>query len=319
MSNRTAKLVAAIFASILAGANFAAVAENATKTPDSCLAGPKGAQSAGGHWYYRIDRATKRHCWYLGEEKDKTAATAPQDAAASTAEPAAAAAPPTNLVPPQANATVRKSIADAHAELPSPQARPDQGAGVDVQPGNSGAAATAGIQNSPPAAAPDAPAQPSIITSRWPDSAGVSSSNNPQIAAADPPASAPANAKAAPQPAPAASPVALAAADAPLQRQSGSGSTQMLLMVMAAALALAGVTASLVFRFGRAAGAQPGFRDDRRAIWDSVDTNRSSPSMFPNENVPRRRDQIARDPRPPDDPERRLKEMLARLARSAAD
>jgi hypothetical protein len=93
----------------------------------------------------------------------------------------------------------------------------------------------------------------------------------------------------------------------------------MLLMVMAAALALAGITASLVFRFGRAAGAQPGFRDDRRAIWDSVDTDRSSPSMFPNENVPRRRDQIARDPRPPDDPERRLKEMLARLARSAAD
>jgi hypothetical protein len=325
MSNRTAKLVAAIFASILAGANFAAVAENATKTPDSCLAGPKGAPSAGGHWYYRIDRATKRHCWYLGEEKDKTAAAAPQDAAASNAEPAAAAAPPTNLVPPQANATVRKSIADAHAELPSQQARADQGAGVNVQPGNSGVVATAGIQNSQravapdTAVAPDAPTQPSIITSRWPDSAGVSSSNNPQIAAADPPASAPANAKAAPQPAPAASPVALAAADAPLQRQSGSGSTQMLLMVMAAALALAGVTASLVFRFGRAAGAQPGFRDDRRAIWDSVDTDRSSPSMFPNENVPRWRDQIARDPRPPDDPERRLKEMLARLARSAAD
>jgi hypothetical protein len=315
MSNRTAKFVAAIFASILAGANFAAVAENATKPADSCLSGPKGAPSAGSHWYYHIDRATKRHCWYLGEGKDKTAAAAPpQDAAASPAEPAAAAAPPTNLVPPQANATVRKSIADAHAELPSPQARPDQGAGVNVQPGNSGAAATAAIQNSQPAVAPDAPPEPSIITSRWPDSAGVSSSNNPQIAAADPPASAPANAKAAPQPAPAASPVALAAADAPLQRQSGS--TQMLLMVMAAALALAGVTASLVFRFGRAAGAQPGFRDDRRAIWDSVDTDRSSPSMFPNENVPRWRDQIARDPRPPDDPERRLKEMLARLARS---
>jgi hypothetical protein len=323
MSNRTAKFVAAIFASILAGANFAAVAENASKPADNCLSGPKGGVPAGSHWYYRIDRATQRHCWYLGEEKDKTAAAAPQDAAASTAAPAAAAAPPTDLVPPQANASVRKSIADAHAELPSPQARADQGAGVNVQPGNGGAAAmagiTAGIQNSQPAVAPDAPAQPSIVTSRWPDSAGVSSSNNPQIAAADPPASAPANAKAAPQPAPAASPVALAAADAPLQRQSGSGSTQMLLLVMAAALALAGVTASLVFRFGRAAGAQPGFRDDRRAIWDSVDTDRSSPSTFPNENVPRWRDQIARDPRPPDDPERRLKEMLARLARSTAN
>jgi len=82
MANRTAKFVAAIFASFLAGANFAAVAENAAKPADSCLSGPKGAVPAGGHWYYRIDRATKRHCWYIGEEKDKTAAAVPRDAAA---------------------------------------------------------------------------------------------------------------------------------------------------------------------------------------------------------------------------------------------
>jgi hypothetical protein len=144
---------------------------------------------------------------------------------------------------------------------------------------------------------------------------GVNSTNNPQIAAADPPASAPANARAAPQPAPTASPVALAAADSSFQKQSGS--TQMLLLVMAGALALAGVTASLVFRFARAGVVQPEIRGERRAIWDSVNTDRSSPSLFPGENVPRWRNPVAQDPRAPDDPERRVTEMLARLARSA--
>jgi hypothetical protein len=313
MSNRSAKFVAAIFASILAGANFSAIAENSAKTADSCLAEPKGAAPAGGHWYFRIDRATRRHCWYLSEEKDKTTAAAPQDAAASAAALAGAAARPTDLVPPRANASVRKSIADAHAELPSPQARADHNAGVNVQPGNSGAAGATEIQNSQRAVAADANAQPSVITSRWPDGSGASSSNNPRLAAADPPASPQADAK--PAPPPTASPVALAAADATLQKQSGS--TRMLLMVMAAALALAGVTASLVVRFGRASVVQPGIGGDRRAIWDSVNTDRSSSSLFPSENVPRWRDEVARDPHTPDDPERQVREMLARLARSA--
>jgi len=132
MSNRAAKFVSALFAGLLAGANFTAVAENAAKPADSCLSGPQGAVPAGGHWYYRVDRATKRHCWYLGDEKDKTAAATPQDAAASTAAPAAVAAPATNPLPfpPQANASVPKSIADAHAELPAPQGRADQAAGA---------------------------------------------------------------------------------------------------------------------------------------------------------------------------------------------
>ena len=94
----------------------------------------------------------------------------------------------------------------------------------------------------------------------------------------------------------------------------------MLLMVMAGALALAGITASLVFRFARAGVVQPEIRADRRAIWDSVNTDRSSrssPSLFPDEHVPRWLDRDAQDPRAPDDPERRVTEMLARLARNA--
>ena len=58
---------------------------------------------------------------------------------------------------------------------------------------------------------------------------------------------------------------------------------QMLLLVMAGALALAGVTASLVFRFGRAQAIPLDARGDRRAIWDSIPTERTLPSMFPDE------------------------------------
>jgi hypothetical protein len=45
-----------------AGAQPAAT-ESAT---EDCLAKPGAAGPPGSHWYYRIDRATKRQCWYLG-------------------------------------------------------------------------------------------------------------------------------------------------------------------------------------------------------------------------------------------------------------
>jgi hypothetical protein len=314
MSNRTAKFVSAIFASILAGANFSAVAENAAKTADSCLSGPKGARPAGAHWYYRVERGTKRNCWYLGDEKGKTAAAAPQDSAAATAVPAADAAPP------QTATSVSKSVADAHAELLSPQTRVGPDAGVNLQQRSNGVAA-AGIDNSQRASAPDAGAQSSLITSRWPDSAGVSSANNPQVAAADPPASAQADASAVPQPA--TTPLAPAAANSSPEKQSDS--IQMLLLVLAGALALAGLIGAVIVRLGRTRAPRYEFPANRRAPWDSMQAGGSSPPIFPSEvpmkrtEVPRWRAKLPPDPRAPDDPERRVTELLARLARSAAN
>lgn len=312
MSNRTAKFVSAIFASILAGANFA-VAENAAKTADNCLSGPKGAPPAGAHWYYRVERVTKRHCWYLADEKDKTAATAPQDAAAATAAPAA------DVAPPQTTTSVSKSVADAHAELTSPQARVGQDSGANIQPRSNGAAAAAGIESSQRATAPDAGAQSSLITSRWPESASASSANNPQLAAADPPANTQADAGTAPQPA--TTPVALAAADSSPEKQSDS--IQMLLLVLAGALALAGLIGGVIVRLGRTRAPRYRFPANRRAPWDSMQAGGSSPPIFPSEaptertEAPRWRATLPPDPRAPDDPERRVTEMLARLARSA--
>lgn len=35
---------------------------------DECLRGPNGTAPKGSHWYYRVDRSSGRHCWYLGAE-----------------------------------------------------------------------------------------------------------------------------------------------------------------------------------------------------------------------------------------------------------
>jgi len=316
MSNRTAKFVSAIVVSILTGVNFTAVAENTAKVADSCLSGPKNAPPAGGHWYYRVDRATKRNCWYVGEAKGKTAAAVTQDSAAAGVAQAADSAAP------QTNATVPKSVADARAELPSAPTRSGQITGVDVQQRTIGAASTATDAKDLRATAPDAGASSSLIASRWPDSTGASSANNPRLAAADLPGTRQADAPPAPQPA--TSPVTLAAADSASERQSGS--IQTLLLVLAGALALAGLIGAVIVRLGRTRPPRYEFPANRRAPWDSMQADGPSPPIFDDGETPMRRTHapgwradIPRDPHAPDDPQQRVTQMLARLARSAAN
>jgi hypothetical protein len=104
MSNRAAKFVSAIFASLLAGAPLTTVSYSAA---DDCLSGPKDETPEGSHWYYRIDRATKRHCWYLREQIGK-----PLQITAPISPPSV------KPVSPKAEATPQRSIANARAELP---------------------------------------------------------------------------------------------------------------------------------------------------------------------------------------------------------
>ena len=309
MSNRSAKFVWALFASILAGANLAIVTDiHAQAIADKCLLAPKGALPAGSHWYYRIDHAAKRQCWYIREESDKTAPAASQESPPASAPSLAAADP----VPPRQRATVRKSIADAHAELTSPQAQAEQDSGA--QPRTVGAATARTIN--PRATAPNAAAPSSSLAARWPDPSTVSSSNNPRIAAAEPPPGLQTQAELQP----ATAPGAPAAADSPMEKRTAS--MQMLLLVLAGALALAGITARLVFMIGRARRRRA-IRSDRRAIWDSIHAERKpyaerkAPSMLPSENVPTWRNEVSHHPRAPADPDRRVMERLSRLARSA--
>jgi len=54
-------------AAACAGVLAATVALPATRIAFAaeCLASPQGATPAGHHWYYRLDHASQRKCWYL--------------------------------------------------------------------------------------------------------------------------------------------------------------------------------------------------------------------------------------------------------------
>lgn len=298
MPNRTAKLVSALFASLLAGAALTTASYSAPAEAEKCLAGPKGTAPQGGHWYYRVDRATKRHCWYIGDEKEKLARAAPLNAPAS-ADPA--------LAP--KNAATQKAIADARAELPLPQMQAEPDTGITGQRPAAPAASAAGTETNPRTNARNSNAQSSVIASRWPESSGVSPSAGPAPATYKLAAAAQTDAAAAPGPAIAA--VTLAAADTSAAKQTGS--IQTLLIVIIGALALAGLMGSAIFRFGTLRWA--GGRGGRHGIRDSVGPSRLG---YPGSGAPMPEAGIVRETRAADDPNRRIAEMLARLSRMTA-
>ena len=306
MSNRTAKFVSAIFVSLLAGAPLTTVSHGAVPAADDCLSGPKGQTPSGGHWYYRVDRATKRHCWYIGDEKEKLSRVAPKNSA-----------PLADPVSPQKETATQRSIADAHAELPLPQTRVEQETSVTTgQPDPATAANAASVENNQRADAQDVNTRLSVVASRWPEQSGVSSSAGPGPTTGNSGETVQSNSEAAPSLALAEVP--LAAADSSSEKQSGS--IQMLLIIIAGALSFAGLIGSAIFRFGsrRQAGRRQ-IRNDRRAIWDLADTDRPSPPAYPRADVSMRRVDIPRELREADDPNDRIAEMLARLSRSAAN
>ena len=303
MQNRTAKFVSAIFASLVAGMPLTTVSHSAVPAADDCLSKPKGLAPEGSHWYYHIDRASKRHCWYLGDQREKLSRAKPQNTA-PVADPAS----------PQKETATQRPVADAHAVLPLPQTRVEQETNVSAwQRTPATTANAASVENGQAANAPDAKMQLSVIASRWPDPSGVSSSVSPAPTTGNSGEAAQLNTEQAPLPAGATS----AAADLSSEKQSGS--VQMLLLVLMGALVLAGVMGSAIFRFSRIrqAGRRQA-RSDRRAIWDSVDIDRPSPPAYPRAEPSMRRVDIPRELRHADDPNGRIAEMLARLSRGAA-
>ena len=294
MPRRTAKFVSALFAGVLVGIPLATISHGATPAAEDCLSAPKDQAPRGSHWYYRIDHATKRHCWYLKDEKLS------QNAAATPA-------PPAKPISPNEAAATQRSIADAHAELPAQTTieQPKRSAGFAPA-----IAADASI------ATPAAETQRSLIASRWPEQSGTASPTVSPSTADDSTVAAPSDLEATASPTAAAAP--LAAADASPEKTPGS--IQMLLLVILGALALAGLIGSAVFRFGnlRWIGRRK-IQVDRRAIWEQANVDRRFSPVDPDSGTRIRRDDIPWELRTADDPNGRIQDMLARLARSAAN
>jgi hypothetical protein len=315
MPNRTATFVSAVFASVLAGISLNTASYGATPAADECLSAPKGPAPQGSHWYYRVERGTKRHCWYLHELTEKVSQGVPSSVAS-----------PAKPTTPKAEPAIRGSVANARAELPTVQTRDAANTSAVPEPQPPAPGPTGQAVNPP--AVSDASTPPPVIASRWPDPSGAAPSAAPEQAAAD-------DTDADLQPAvPAAAPppVALAAADAPVEKpQPRSGSIPMLSIVMITALALAGLIGSAIVRFGgRRRRGRIGVAMDRDAMWDAIASEPRSPLPKPNAaaRVPRRPGftlprelQAPRElPMAQPTPQHRddgITEMLARLARSA--
>lgn len=237
------------------------------------------------------------------------------------------------------------SVANARAELPWPQPRtapetpapaaaiaaPAPAAALAAPTGQLPAAAARTGQLPPPAvaSAPSNNAQPSIsteaagdadmsqttIASRWPDQLNAGTSDDSAPAADNSSANTQPDTASAPPP-PAAAPVPLATADAPPPAAKQPGSMQGLLTLMIAALALAGLVGGALMQFGRRKGEEDEAELDldRRPVWDREYGDRPLPypaaaAHRPNIGRPRELRTV--------EPDDTIKEMLARLARSA--
>jgi hypothetical protein len=66
MSKCVISCVKAACAGLLVGAVVLGT-NQATRAADDCLTGPNRQPGPGGHWYFHLDRATDRRCWYLVE------------------------------------------------------------------------------------------------------------------------------------------------------------------------------------------------------------------------------------------------------------
>ncbi|UFW53373.1 MULTISPECIES: hypothetical protein [Bradyrhizobium] len=255
MGNRTAKFISALIGSIVAGAPIAAVSQNAPAASSAanaaadCLASPKGIAPQGQHWYYRVERSTKRQCWYLraegGKDNAKDSAKPVQTAADTPAADAAA--------PPQ------RAVQDARAEYVKPQ----QTAAAPAAPAQAVPTTPAPTQQAANPSA-DSSAQQPAVASPWPDASAATS-----------PAPEPAPAPVATPGTKASKSPALAAADS--STYNPAGSLQMVLLVIGGALALAGVLASIIYRVAGRRTRQA----DRRAHWDDWEPQDENPGRAP--------------------------------------
>jgi hypothetical protein len=225
MSNAKAKFASAFFVGVIASLPLSTVFDSAARAADDCLSEPNGAKPQGKHWFYRIERGTGRHCWYLRGEDEKPA----HAAATESASPESTPAPSRN-----ADMLAPRSIADARAELPArtPVAQPGAPLAPRVVPPAGDTTGTV----------PPANAAPAVAGTPWPD---PSLSAQPATTAA---ADEQADATAVPTPPPAPPPPAQAVT--PMERNIGS--LQKLLLVAFGALALAGLTGSAVYRLAGA-------------------------------------------------------------------
>jgi hypothetical protein len=139
-----------------------------TARADDCLAEPNSPAPAGSHWYYHMDRATQRKCWYI-RATDQPAQPA---AAQATSDPASdPASPPPATIPAEKPATASVggpvSISPDGGTAPSPgikeRVKPQR---ASVSGAATGQSAQQGAQKATPQASPSLSIQAPVPQAR---------------------------------------------------------------------------------------------------------------------------------------------------------
>lgn len=109
--------VPAILVVPLATALVTVQTSRAEPAVDECKTKPDSSAPAGSHWYYRVNRADQRHCWYLGPEGAKVRSQA-REGASRVSRPTGTAAredPPetTQAMPPPMEPVQRTTAENA--------------------------------------------------------------------------------------------------------------------------------------------------------------------------------------------------------------
>jgi hypothetical protein len=102
---------------LLAAVSLTTRPSSSEGTTDECVGKPGATAPQGSHWYYRVNRADGRHCWYLGPE-------------GARARPAMSAERTTRMP----RRTVRRPAEATAAQTASPGPAPAQTASADPAP-----------------------------------------------------------------------------------------------------------------------------------------------------------------------------------------
>jgi len=165
MRYRATKLVSVFSAGVVVSVPFATIATRTVEAAEECLTKPKEVTPPGQHWYYVIDRGSKRRCWYLHQETG----TSSHAAISQRARHAAIVASRENVSEPEP--ALPPATRDAYAELGLPQGGDENAPRVSQQ--------TLIASDYPKGVGQDQPDNVSdenpqaVVASRWPEPAGV--------------------------------------------------------------------------------------------------------------------------------------------------
>jgi hypothetical protein len=166
MRYRATKFVSAVSAGVVVSVPFATIPMRTVEAAEECLTKPKEVTPPGQHWYYLIDRGSKRRCWYLHQETGTSSHAAISQRARRAAIVALRESEP--ALPP--------ATRDAYAELGLPQGGDENAPRVSQQTLIASDYPKGVGQDQPDQDQPDnvsGESPQAVVASRWPEPAGV--------------------------------------------------------------------------------------------------------------------------------------------------